>query len=44
MNDFHNNFIKKTFDAELLFTDTDGLTDEIKVENVYKEFFKWKDL
>ena len=44
MYDFHYNFIKKNFDAELLFTDTDSLTYEIKSENVYKEFFKWKDL
>ena len=26
MYDFHYNFIKKNFDAELLFTDTDSLT------------------
>ena len=44
MYDFHYNFIKKNFDAELLFTDTDSLTYEIKSENVYEEFFKWKDL
>ena len=44
MYDFHYNFIKKNFNAELLFTDTDSLTYEIKSENVYKEFFKWKDL
>ena len=43
MYDFHYNFIKKNFDAEL-FTDTDSLTYEIKSENVYEEFFKWKDL
>ena len=42
--DFHYNFIKKVFDAELLFTDTDSLTYEVKSENVYGEFFKWKDL
>ena len=41
--DFHYNFIKKNFDAELLFTE-DSLTYEIKSENVYEEFFKWKDL
>ena len=41
---FHYNFIKKDFDTELLFTDTDSLTYEIKSENVYEEFFKWKDL
>ena len=44
MYDFHYNFIKKNFNAELLFTDTDSLTYEIKSENVYKEFFKRKDL
>ena len=44
MYDFHYNFIKKNFDAELLFTDTDNLTYEIKSENVYEEFFEWKDL
>ena len=25
-------------------TDTDSLTYEIKSENIYEEFFKWKDL
>ena len=29
MYDFHYNFIKKYFDAELLFTDTDSLTYDI---------------
>ena len=42
--DFHYNFIKKNFDAELLFTDTDSLTYEIKSESIYEEVFKWKDL
>ena len=41
---FHYNFIKRNFDAELLFTETDSLTYEIKSENVYEEFSKWKDL
>ena len=44
MYDFHYNFIKKNFNAELLFTDTDSLTYETKSENVYKEFYKWKNL
>ena len=43
MYDSHYNFIKKNFDAEL-FTDTDSLTHGLKSENVYEEFFKWKDL
>ena len=42
--DFHYNFIKKNFDAELLFTDTDSLNYEMRSENIYEEFFKWKDL
>ena len=44
MYDFYYNFIKKNFDAELLLTETDSLTYEIKSENVYEEFFKQKDL
>ena len=44
MYDFHYNFIKKDFDAELLFTDTDSLTYKIKSEIVFEEFFKWKGL
>ena len=28
----------------MLFTDADSLTYEIKSENVYEEFFKWKNL
>ena len=44
MHDFHYNFIKKNFNAELLFTDTDSLSYEIKLENVYKEFYQWKRL
>ena len=44
MYDFHYNFIKNHFDAELLFTDTDILTYEIKSEDVYEEFFKQKHL
>ena len=39
MYDFHYNFIKKNFDAELLFTETGSLTYEIKPEDVYEEFF-----
>ena len=44
MYDLHYNFIKKKFDAKLLFTDTDSLAYEITSENVYKKFFKWKNL
>ena len=40
--DFHYNLIKKHFDAELLFTDTDSLTYEIKPVDVYEDLFKRK--
>ena len=43
MHDFHYSFIKKHFDAELLFTDTDSLTYEVK-SDVYDNFFKHKHL
>ena len=39
MYDFHYSFIKKQFDAELLFTDTDSRTYEIESKDVYEEFF-----
>ena len=41
---FHYSFIKKNVNAELLFTDTDRLAYEIKLKDVYEEFFKWKYL
>ena len=44
MHDFHYNFIKKHFDAELLVTDTDSVTYEMKSEDVYKESFRHKHL
>ena len=42
MHDFHYNFIKKRFDAKLLFTNTNSLTYEMKSEDIYDEFFKHK--
>ena len=36
MCDFHYNFVKKNFNVELLFTDTDSLTYEIKSKDVYE--------
>ena len=38
MYDFHYNFIKKRFDAELLFTDTESLTYQMKSEDVNENF------
>ena len=44
MYDFHYRFIIKRFDAELLFSDADSLTYEIKSKDVYEDFFKHKHL
>ena len=44
MCDFHCNFVKKHFDAELLFIETDSLTYKIKSNDVYKELFNQKHL
>ena len=44
MYDFHDNFIKKKIDAELLFTYADSLTYEIKSKDVYEQFFRRKHL
>ena len=44
MYDFHDKFIKTHFDAELLFTDTVSLTYDIKSEDIYEYFFKYKHL
>ena len=43
MYDYPYNFTRKHFDAELLFTDTDSLICEIKLD-VYEESFKLKHL
>ena len=42
MYDVHYSFIKKHFDAELLFSDTDSLTYETKSKDVFEELFKHK--
>ena len=41
---FIKTLLKKHFDAELLFTDRDSLTYEIKWKDVYEKFFKDKHL
>ena len=44
MYDFHYNFIKKQFNAELLFTNPDSLTYVIKSDDVFEERFKHRHL
>jgi len=45
MYDFHYGFIKKKYDkkAQLLFTDTDSLTYEIKTNNIYQDLYNNKE-
>ena len=44
MYQFHYNYVLKTFDAKLIFIDTDSLVYEIKGGNVYYQRFKDKHL
>ena len=44
MYQFHYNYVLKTFDAKLLFTDTDSLVYEIRSGNVHDPCFKDKHL
>ena len=44
MYEFHYKYIKNTFDAKLLFTDTDSLVYEIKTEDVSEDFYQGKNM
>ena len=44
MYDFHYNYIKRQYYAELLLTDTDSFTYEIKTFDVYEDFYEDKNL
>ena len=44
MYQFHYDYVLNTFNAKLLFTDTDSLIYEIKNSNVYDQCFKDKHL
>ena len=44
MYEFHYKYIKSKFDAKVLFTDTDSLVYEIKIKNVYEDFYQDKNL
>ena len=40
MYKFHYKYIKRKYSANLLFTDTDSLVYESKIEDVYEDFLK----
>ena len=44
MYKFHYDYVLKTCNARLLFTDTDSLVYEVKDESVYEQCFKDKKL
>ena len=44
MYKLHYDYVCKTFDAKLLFTDSDSLVYEIKSDSVYEQCFRDKDL
>ena len=44
MYDFHYNYIKKSYGAKFLFTDTCSLVYEVETDDVYEDFYKDKDL
>ena len=42
MYEFHYKYIKSKYDAKLLFTDTDSLVYEIKIEDICEDFYQDK--
>ena len=44
MYEFPYKYIKRGFNAKLLFTDTGSLVYEIETDDVYEDFYKNKDL
>ena len=44
MSEFHYKYIISKFDAKLLFTNTGSLVYEIKIEDVYEDFYQNKNL
>ena len=42
MYEFHYKYVKSKYDAKLLFTDTDSLVYEIKIEDICEDFYQDK--
>ena len=43
MYEFHYKYIKRKYDAKLLFTDTDSLVHEIKTDDFYADVYEDKN-
>ena len=44
MYEFHYKYIKRKYNANLLFTDTESLVYEIETKDVYEDFYEDKNL
>ena len=44
MYEFHYKYIKRKYDPNLLFTGTGSLVYEMKIEDVYEDFYEDKNL
>ena len=44
MYEFHYKYIERKVSADLLFTDTDSLVYEIKIDDVYEDLYRDKGL
>ena len=42
--EFHYRYVKRKYNAKLLFTDTESLVYEIKTKDVYEDFYENKNL
>ena len=40
---FHDKYIASKFYSKLLFTDTENLVYEIKTEDIYEDFYQYKN-
>ena len=40
MHEFHYKYIKRKYNAKLLFTDTNSLVYETKTDDVYEHFYE----
>ena len=44
MYEFHYKYIKRNYNTNLIFTDTENLVDEIETNDVYEKFYENQSL